>query len=815
MKAYRARGPFLCIGGGILAAAFGLGIALLVKGSNADPKTYYKPEGYVQRVKDLIDRGLLVIDPQSHQVVLKNNQLSEGQLAWVNASLLPRDINDFNADITRGQQGQPIDPAQPPAVPDGFLRRADNSLTVVDHYHTFNFAARSPHYRWAGGMLFAPYGAKAGLEIKSGATTLRTLPADPAQPGAQDAELSCRSAPRQATLHQASKLRLSIAAATNPQRPRAALVYQVGDSLVMSPDVDDAVTVSLNGIQANRQMPVRLDRNDIILLSVHGGPGKPDCGIMLTVTGGTDAGIMNAAYRDNDGLERRASSGAPPGLDLMANALDQNIMAEQRLHAARNDDVYLTLDETLQSDVQRVLETYAKRWNADRQEIAAAITVMDATSGRVLALASHTRATASTSPRKERRLARNQNFVEHGIGSASKPLLAASILHARPDLLALRRAPYGTLGPGTTAGFALSSPVGAGDHSSGIIGFHEFLTHSSNPYMVDLAMFALLPRPVLDPPAPRGAVSSPTGYWLGDQPVRSIDKQSAHFVQSSGGRPSELMLYEPGRIPGFLQSFRDLFSVQILEAAQEQSAPLDLKYGDTGLLAPLIDRFEFRHENALARFDDAIPDNVNLRIESIRYLREQFVSFLLGDFTNRWTNVRLAEAYSRLATGTNVTAQLIHGFRRPDDEQPITLSATGTTPQPDIGPNDQGRAAILSAMENVAVVGTASPLRDTVQKIRLTKPDFALYAKTGTPRGTSGTGNSAILVFTAGGRASAHPRTGVAADHRIRDGVTVAISIEDRGASTIAVDLGKEVLNAIARHQGWTRAPAATSRTRQ
>jgi hypothetical protein len=77
-------------------------------------------------------------------------------------------------------------------------------------------------------------------------------------------------------------------------------------------------------------------------------------------------------------------------------------------------------------------------------------------------------------------------------------------------------------------------------------------------------------------------------------------------------------------------------------------------------------------------FSDVLPQRTNLRLDRVNSVRGSYLSMLLGSGSNFWSNVLLAQAYSRIGTGRKVNARFVADPKdatKVTDFEPLALDA--------------------------------------------------------------------------------------------------------------------------------------------
>ena len=399
--------------------------------------------------------------------------------------------------------------------------------------------------------------------------------------------------------------------------------------------------------------------------------------------------------------------------------------ARARNRAVLNGDVTTSLDADLQTAVQRKLEEFVAPGlkHEGGRGFPAAVTVMDAKTGQLLALASYP-ANASQGAGTRRAWEANQNFVNLPIGSAAKPLLSSAILEIWPELSSLAipgHAPgaYDNL-LGLHIAPALNEEGSFGDLNW--VTFNDYMQRSSNIYAATLMMLATSLDPL------KQDDSKPS------TPYRLLDGTRNHLpvLQISQGNVLDTISCCV-KWPDELARLYDI-QVEDIERQGETSIFADDRYDKAlwrPLLAALPDPRFLRQDN----LNSVSPARVNLQLNNVRNFRTEYLTLILGASTSRWNNVKMAEAYARLVTGRRVEARLTEGGPAP----PLMLGCNADR-DPDGLFCPKSRDAVLHAMALVAVgSGTAAgqvaaKLAPLIAEAARRGEVIGFYSKTGTPK---------------------------------------------------------------------------------
>jgi|GEM_PF-3400819 len=383
-------------------------------------------------------------------------------------------------------------------------------------------------------------------------------------------------------------------------------------------------------------------------------------------------------------------------------------------------DVNLTLDANLHSDAQQRLEAESTRLlRAVRHPFRAAITVMDAHSGDLLALASYP--TAALSAQSGLRVpdswaAQNQNFVALPIGSVAKVPFAAAILTRHPQLATLviasaERVPGGGFPFRSVIGVEFGRPI---NDTVGLpsVDFGTFLEQSSNRYAAALVMLAAARG---DPRAEDGhALSREDQYSLAGRqrsraPLLAFPCQQRLGTRCRGFGGNDRFT----SFLGYGTTWPDLLArlFDLPGAISAPGAPVDTRIWD-----PLIGRWP---PAARRSFASLSPERESFSLGAIENIRNDYLALIIGGGRSRWTNVKVAEAMARIVLDNRVSARVV----RPEQPDPRENLRSG------IGA--RAIAEIRSGMRRAHQAGTASQIVPGFSAPR--GYDLRIFAKTGTP----------------------------------------------------------------------------------
>ncbi|USQ97548.1 hypothetical protein [Caulobacter sp. RL271] len=340
----------------------------------------------------------------------------------------------------------------------------------------------------------------------------------------------------------------------------------------------------------------------------------------------------------------------------------------------------------------------------------AAVTVMDTTTGQVLAVGSWPLAETDLAPaqRRTRRgqnlMDQNHNFERLPVGSMVKGPFSLAILDADPGLASLKIQGGGTGRIRTVLGMDLGKG-GFDNHGLGMTDFPTFLEHSNNRYALALMMLAY--RDPTAPSAPPRAPPGPVEAWSLDGKSRTDAPPLPVFGEATAPGPFGWVLRPPpGRGPAWPDRLARLFD---LDAGQGGGCRYDLAVwrGLTGAAPPCA--------SPLA---GASPERERLGFDAVASFRNDYLMAVLGGSRSTWSAIKMAEVYSRIVTGRAVRARFTPASAGPPEAQlPMR--------------NPHVRAPVLDGLSRVVKTGTAAWLGREFATMGY-PPDVTLYGKTGT-----------------------------------------------------------------------------------
>lgn len=726
----------------------------MVARQNDQLASYYEPIGYVAKIRALVEDGSIDVDlgTESGTPRLVIDPGLEGDPAFRSfrdESYLGEDIKRFN----QGATGTSFYLRNGELKIDGSVRRVRLPCT--------------PARGWKGSLSYRIPNSVAVLE--SDDLQIRIIKPDPSQLPLHVDQMKSISLTRTTGVVRAPGYILHVGTAKEP----VCYIEFIGDNVVLQV-AHNSIGVTVNSNPIPEGFRVRLDDGDVLFFQ---GPGVDR---ILFFKENRNVGDLSRIRLVNGRQQRIYSTGRLPLAEHLANAINRVVATSGSDDAEQTFDVALTVDEILHAQLQNDLEAYIWSERSKRYRTSpASITILDVTTGEVLALASYPtpEAVRDVQPDWRRdRLRQNQNLVVQPIGSAGKPFLAAAIWEAFPQLGSLRvgRVPSpitNTLGFELEGGFDNPQQRELSNERTDQrypLDRVWFLKHSSNLYMVNLFLLSLACHDG-DTVSFRQRSIKPN-CSLNSEPV-TREPDISQFYKYETESLHKLDAHEAMTV------LESAFGID--SRSKGHADPAQSTYGkyDPEPWSILPRRLSPNPEAATAMFY-VLPEKVNLRMNLIHRMRRDLVSLLLGGGNSHWPPLKLAEAMARIGTGSMVEARLVHSIREEGREIPIPSHDWERVPL-----SDQTLDWVREGLAAVATKGgTAASLesminewKSGVQAMGL-QPEF--YCKTGTSRRTDDGPNGGMLVFCLLVR---NP------DRTVVAGVSGTIYVDDQGQGGPAV----------------------------
>jgi len=726
---------------------------------------FYQPQGYIDKVNALIRKGKITYEPErtgnAYRPLIRTAKLEPEEEAFLTKSWLKEDIDAFN-------QGDS----------DVFLIDRGRLQSVNIYRHRIESPLASDWNWW--GRIYSQ-SSDGYAYLWNSRRTLKLY-----RPSLEDrvSAKAGQSEFRDVVYGRGNLFQIGFGIAVKGRAGnRLADVYAMGDNIVLKSYSGNSC--SINGHSIPKGMEQRLEEGDLVQINFerneheeflfHDFSQKPLSFVNVL------NGRMNRTNLDNSFQLITALTG---GIESAVRKEKSEKRADFSLH--------LALDEDLSGLTQTALDNYARQLSRDPMR--ASCTIMETTSGKVLAI-------ASVSNRREDV---NENLKLHPVGSSTKIFLAAAATQNYPDLLELQIDPYPAGDEKNLLGYELKEGYKLLRHSpyvgeSGTTDFRSYIAKSSNRYHAILMVLSLAKdsagaaskeAPLFHGVALTGdSIDQSHGkiYWGNDILDRRPDL--GYFVSQGAGGALECTNLESSELALNLERLFDV-KRKYSDASGEffSPEPWNLLFARLGLQ---------QRPDLYPAFYSIMPQTVNFGFNLNIDFRLDFISILFGGATNRWNNIKLAEATSRLVTNRRVQARFLE--RITEDGNTLQESMESS----DLGLNADVHGALLQGMEAVCEPGgTAADLDPLLQDLKERvdyKHSLEFYGKTGTPfRKEIRKGEeelySSVFLFTAilRNRETNH----------VEDGLTFAVYVEDQGEHK-AVDFIKQSLSRTLSARGW------------
>jgi hypothetical protein len=346
--------------------------------------------------------------------------------------------------------------------------------------------------------------------------------------------------------------------------------------------------------------------------------------------------------------------------------LESNLKTtSQKIIALTNNNLLSkVLEDEIKAYINNSLYNNTRyRWN-DKDEFQMSFCLMDISTGEVIAAPFYSNRFSQTKLTEKDEIAeiKNFNLEFHHIGSTMKPLLAFAAVAKYPalgqfnlmsaqysedscNLLGYTVTPYGRKKDGSSNSLFWSNNINR----------TFFLGHSHDNYPIALALLALTENTREDANAfnllnTRGELNNSSVNNL-HQLLRNVGTRIKYYPRKG---IDERMLFKNEAQDTKIgeSSFANLISNLYDIEMETRDRDNDFQSADT---------ISWRHLTEHSpKLYALYPDNVNLGLDLIVNFHD-FENFILGQGNNKWSNIKLAEAYSRLLSKRIVKATFLKG----------------------------------------------------------------------------------------------------------------------------------------------------------
>ena len=350
-----------------------------------------------------------------------------------------------------------------------------------------------------------------------------------------------------------------------------------------------------------------------------------------------------------------------PYLAELHEAVNRFVRSHPNPGSLGQSNIQFTFDRGLHAKLQDQLVRFVRDFDRNRSVLAgiayepAAIAVVDGLTGDVLAIPSYpsteeikrfetlvqTGGEGVLNESKLRFLKHNQNLPSIPIGSTTKPMLATAIWETHPPLRRLViEEPANSLS--RIYGYRLASPLATVSAARRVTP-ELFLGESSNAYTVSLYFLTLADQ--------KSFSVNRSGQVQIQEPASKVE--FSRFFQGDlivGG-----LLRPPGELPAH-DKLAECFGIDLAVDHSDNGS----RRFDGAVLAPLLKSLHADTQPLPPAFWTVVPYRAQLDLQNVDVVRSELISMLVGGMTNRWSNLKLAEAFARIGTGRKVELRMLH-----------------------------------------------------------------------------------------------------------------------------------------------------------
>lgn len=446
--------------------------------------------------------------------------------------------------------------------------------------------------------------------------------------------------------------------------------------------------------------------------------------------------------------------------DLFTQQVIRGVTRHLSAEDNATDVVDLSIDPMLSLELEKHIRSFVatlpeelpagKPASQRNEQYDMSVTVMDIATGEVIATPFYTtKFDPADYPQQLKMTTRNVALSRRYVGSTFKPFVAIAALQANPNLIDLNTAGHCSLGPknNTNAkvdrtrkadffGYTILNPWAqtAPSHWNGC-GFTEFLAHSDDVYPVALAAIAMTGE------ATTAAIPLGGSNCI----FEKHSDNNLYLKKSKGDDSSASTVYRSHPFFHWLTYITDA------------NPDCDTDNAERNPLRGIIHRHPDDTDDAESDYGlrEITPDITNLHLDRFcngegGTMRSEIVPWVLGQGSNEWSAVTMAQAWARMIGRQSVVATYLdtrsaNGKAGADAIEPLVGRADNpgcnTTGGRDRSPEAINRTwnEFLDRLGAAASGGTLAPMNTAVNSLNsslgetATTGPLVLFCKTGTP----------------------------------------------------------------------------------
>lgn len=482
------------------------------------------------------------------------------------------------------------------------------------------------------------------------------------------------------------------------------LTLKTGDRLVCTAHETGRMPVTINPLTSSEDPEIFDFEKDIRIVFDRCEPRAE-----MVLTHNNPLTVLASATRSNAGVSRYIIS--PKLTDYYTQQVVAGLEAMLPQYDY-NDTVRLTLDPILAGYFEKELKDYTRqlmrRPGLARGSWEASMTVMDMSTGEILAMPYYRSENDGIEP-DVAFTRKNPALICRYPGSTFKPMIALASVLTCPNLLSLNTRGHYSIDTQTKTALFYGCPTSAWavktpGHWNGRDSMCLFLAYSCDVYPVALAALAL------------------------NGGGRNIANGNNSFFIAHDGQ----IYFNQDRTLAEQPLMRNLdILYDINSNSEEHDSAARMPYYLWRNLTSDTNRFS---DDDLLALDLLSPDPVIMHYSKIarESLRSTFVTWVLGQGTNEWNCVKMAEAWCRMLSKRDLKASMVRSV------DSVVHQSLITNRLPD-GANETWNG-FLSQFERAQHIaeGTVYPMRRVVSDLNRNDPNLqgdplVLLSKTGTP----------------------------------------------------------------------------------